>query len=122
MLTASSATAESRRPSKATHIESTDHRVQPWNHLTTTDMYNYQTEKPKLFTEDGQVMFLRVRDQVKTLLNTAGAVRAQEALKNASGDSWMMLACLDRLVELREIRELPNAKAPAQHRVFVAVG
>ncbi len=85
-------------------------------------MYNYETEKPKLFTEDGQVMFLKVRDQVKKLLAEAGAVRAQEAWKGVCGDSWHMLACLDRLVELREIRELFDHSVPAQYRVFVAVG
>jgi hypothetical protein len=85
-------------------------------------MYNYQTEKPRLFTEEGQVMFLKVRDQVKKLLAEAGAVRAQEAWKGVCGDGWQMIACLDRLIELREIRELPDVKAPAQHRVFVAIG
>ena len=83
-------------------------------------MYHYETEKPSLFTEDGQVMFLKVRDQVHRLLAQAGAVRAQEAWRNVCGDCWMMLACLDRLVELQEIRELSDAKAPGQHRVFVA--
>lgn len=88
--------------------------------LTANTMYNYETEKPRLFTEDGQVMFLQIRDKVKGLLIESGAVRAQEAWKGVSGDTWMMLACLDRLVELREIRELADIHAPAQHRVFVA--
>ena len=95
----------------------------PNGHSTTENtMYNYQETKQRLFTEDGQVMFLKVRDQVKKLLAEAGAVRAQEAWKGVCGDSWMMLACLDRLVELREIRELNDVKAPGQHRVFVAIG
>ena len=85
-------------------------------------MYNYETEKQRLFTEGGQVTFLKVRDQVKKLLAEAGAVRAQEAWKGVGGDSWITLACLDRLVELREIRELSDVKAPGQHRVFVAIG
>ena len=84
-------------------------------------MYHYETEKPSLFTEDGQVVFLKIRDRVKSLLMEAGAFRAQEAWKTCGGgDTWMMLACLDRLVELREIRELNDTLAPAQHRVFVS--
>lgn len=83
-------------------------------------MYNYETEKPRLFTESGQVMFLKVRDNVKELLHKAGAVRAQEAWTQVCGDSWIMLACLDRLVELKEIREISSDGVPGQHRVFVA--
>lgn len=84
-------------------------------------MYAYQTERPKLFTEDGQVLFLKIRDRAQQLLREAGAFRAQECWKEIGvGDSWMFIACLDRLVELREIRELPDVKAPSQHRVFVS--
>ena len=54
----------------------------------------------------------------------------QEAIQTLSGDSWTMLACLDRMVELGEIREIREREVlvpyndviegPAQHRVFVA--
>lgn len=84
--------------------------------------YSYKTERPKLFTEEGRVMFMKVRDNVKELIKTAGAVRAQEAWRGVSGSSWLMLACLDRLVELREIREIPYAECPGQHRIFVSIG
>lgn len=85
-------------------------------------MYDYQSERPKLFTEAGQIMFLRVRDRVKTAVQTAGAVRMQEAMGAAgSGDSWTQLACVDRLVELGELREVTAGVGVAsQHRVFVA--
>jgi hypothetical protein len=44
----------------------------------------------------------------------------QEAILNAGGgDSWTMLACVDRLVELGEIREIVQADVPGQYRVFV---
>lgn len=84
-------------------------------------MYNYQEEKPNLFTEEGQTMFLSIRDRVKELLAAAGAARAQEAMRAAAGgSSWTMLACLDRLVELREIREVTGPDVAGQHRVFVS--
>jgi len=84
-------------------------------------MYTYEIERPKLFTEEGQVMFLQIRDNVKALTKVAGAVRAQEAWKGVGGDGWLMLACLDRLVELREIREITDATEYGQSRVFVAI-
>ena len=87
-------------------------------------MYDYMAEKPKLFTEQGQVMFLRVRDWVKGTLRSAGCFRMQEACAAAgSGDGWTMLACVDRLVELGEIREVTARQhVPGQYRVFVRSG
>lgn len=84
-------------------------------------MYTYSKERPKIFTEDGQEMFLKIRDQVHGLLEKSGAVRMQEAINNTSGDSWQMLACVDRLVELKEIIEItPTGSVAGQHRVFVS--
>jgi hypothetical protein len=84
-------------------------------------MYNYQTEKPKIFTEDGQVMFLKIRDKIQQLLKQSGAVMVQNVLRGITGDSWMMMACVDRLVELGEIKEITKENVAEQHRVFVAV-
>ncbi len=86
-------------------------------------MYIYETEKPGLFTEIGQVTFLTIRDKTKELIKTAGSARAQEMMNAAkSGNTWLFLACIDRMVELGEIREITNPeKVVAQHRVFVSV-
>lgn len=86
----------------------------------TRAMYSYQVERPKLFTEDGLTLYVEIRDRVKRLLAEAGAVRADAAIKGSTGDSWLMLACLDRLVEAGELREVTDPKVPGQHRVFVA--
>ena len=82
-------------------------------------MYNYQSEREQLFTEAGQRMFLRIRDNVQKLLSTAGAVRMQEAIRNNAGDSWEMLACVDRMVELGELVEIKQSGCAGQHRIFV---
>ena len=37
-------------------------------------MYSYQRERPNLFTEEGQRMFLKIRDRVKSLLGQAGRI------------------------------------------------
>lgn len=84
-------------------------------------MYNYETEREAIFTEKGQKVFLQIRDKVKLLIDTAGAVRMQEIIQGCSGlDSWGMLACVDRLVELNEIKEITCDSVAGQHRVFVS--
>jgi len=81
--------------------------------------YQYLVERPTLFTDEGQRMFIQIRDNVKRLLGQAGAVRMNKAIANVSGDSWQMLACVDRMVELDELQELTDNVA-GQDRVFVA--
>lgn len=82
-------------------------------------MYKYSEQRPRIFTEDGQVDFLKVRDNVNRLLDVAGAVSMERAISVISGDSWEQMSNVDRMVELGEIRELPRAKIAGQHRVFV---
>lgn len=82
-------------------------------------MYNYEDLKKELFTDQGQRMFLQIRDRVNVLLKDAGAVRLQEAISKTTGDSWTMLACIDRMVELGELKEITGSAVPAQYRVFV---
>ncbi len=81
-------------------------------------MYIYKNERERIFTEEGQVMFLKIRDKIYKFLKMAGAFKMDEAIGNCSGDSWMMLACVDRLVELGEIEEI--TRDGRQNRVFVA--
>lgn len=83
--------------------------------------YHYETEKPKLITEEGSVMFTAIRDRAKHLLREAGAFTMDAAIRGARcGNSWTMLACVDRLVELGEIREVTRrGEVAGQDRVFV---
>ena len=82
-------------------------------------MYNYETEKPFLFTDEGQRMFLKIRDRAFALIKTAGVARMDRIMDaGVSGSSWSMLACVDRMVELGELREIPQDRVPGQHRVF----
>lgn len=86
-------------------------------------MYNYKDGKSQLFTEDGQVVFLQVRDTVQRLLKESGAIRMLEVMRCVSGaGDWMKMCCVDRLVEIKELRELSYGKQEVadQHRVFVA--
>lgn len=84
-------------------------------------MYNYQKEREKVFTERGQEMFLKIRDNVHRLLKHSGAVMLENAISGVTGDTWLMLACIDRLVELKEIREIvQQGEVAGQHRIFTA--
>lgn len=83
-------------------------------------MYSYEKEKPEVFKEENQKDFLRVRDNAKRLFTEAGAARLDMLIKGLTGSSWIMLAYVDRLAELGEIRCLnDDGETPAQHRVYV---
>lgn len=83
-------------------------------------MYRYPELKPKLFTEEGSVTFTQIRDRVKRLLAEAGAVSMGAAIRGSTGDTWTMLACVDRMVELGELRDVTIGLAVSgQDRVFV---
>lgn len=82
--------------------------------------YNYFDERDGLFSDVGQRLFLTVRDRVCELLARAGAVSMIAAISGFSGSSWAAMACVDRLVELGEIREVTPEGVAGQDRVFVS--
>lgn len=83
-------------------------------------MYSYEREKSKLFTDEGQRLFLKMRDAAFELCKEAGCVRMQEMMRTCDGDTWTMLACADRMVELGELVEIVPAseRVAGQHRIF----
>ncbi len=80
--------------------------------------YDYETEKAFVFTDKGQKMLLSVRDNAFRLISIAGAARIDKILANQIGDSWAMLACVDRLVEIGDLIKLPDEGAMTQFRVL----
>ena len=87
-------------------------------------MYVYEQQRDTLFTDAGQRILLGVRDQVRDMLATSGAVTMEKATKLPRGvgaaDTWELMACVDRLVELGELREI-SQPCRGNDRVFVAV-
>ncbi len=79
--------------------------------------YDYATERPGLFTEEGQEMFIKIRDKVKSLLKTSGAFRGVEAFGGVCGDNWAQQACLDRMIEMGEI-VCVRSECWTQYRVY----
>lgn len=83
--------------------------------------YSYAEYRPYVFTEDGQTTFLKIRDKTKALIKQAGVARCDKMTADCIGLNWDHLACVDRLVELKEIHEIPNTMSGAgQHRIFIA--
>lgn len=84
-------------------------------------MYNYQIEKQWISTLEGQRDMLRVRDWVKDILQSAGAFTLQNAVDICkAGDSFSRIACVDFLVELGEIEEVPGQTCASQYRIYRA--
>lgn len=80
--------------------------------------YNYQEQKAKLDTAEGRDILLKVRDNALKLLEKSGAFQASFAW--CTGDTWIMMAVLDYMVERGELVELSKAGTWAQYRVFTA--
>lgn len=78
-------------------------------------MYKYDDFKEWLFSDEGQRTFLGIRDHANQLLDTAGAFQLGKIIE---GYAWESMACIDRMVELEEIREISEPGAAAQHRIF----
>lgn len=70
--------------------------------------YVYQEQRKVVFTDEGQRLLLKVRDRAVSLLEQAGAFTIGKVTRGISGDSWELLACVDRLVELGECRYLTD--------------
>ena len=83
-------------------------------------MYSYEAERPKLFTEDMQRIFLQVRDKAAGLVAKSGAVLMGNIITGIGGtDTWKLMACVDRLVELGELREVSCQPGRGQDRIFI---
>jgi len=82
-------------------------------------MYNYETEKANLFTPSGVKQLMEVRDQVKYLIDNAGAFTGGKI--SVAGDSWTTLAALDYLVEEGELVKLrKDSECWGQYQVYAS--
>jgi hypothetical protein len=69
-------------------------------------MYDYKTERPNLFKEDGVAMLLKIRDNAYRLIDHSGAATVEKMIANVTGSSWTMLAAIDYLAEREEILKM----------------
>ena len=83
--------------------------------------YYYETERPKIFTEEGVEMLNAIRTTAEACIKQSGAVRFDKAVNNVSGDTWLMLACLDYLCEIGILVLVSDrATTVAQHQVYTS--
>jgi hypothetical protein len=84
-------------------------------------MYNYNEQKEKLLTTSGFNAFIQVKANAEKLLKEAGAFKLHNVIQGVSGagSSWTLLACVDKLVENKEIKEIPQIDRISQDRIFV---
>ena len=70
--------------------------------------YDYQQERQKILTDEGQKALLRMNREATQLLDVRPVFWLEELLRKASlpGDAWFQLALVDRLVELGQFREV----------------
>lgn len=83
-------------------------------------MYKYESMKSVLFTDAGQRKFIKTIDFVKEVIQKAGCVRMDVVLSRIGGDAWEVMACVDRLVELGELKEVLQCGAFGQDRIFIS--
>ena len=83
--------------------------------------YAYPVERKKIFTGGrGQVLFLKIRDRAKKLIEQSGAAMQCYITQDiGTHDSWEAAACIDRLVELGELRVVIRDSCHMQHRIFI---
>ena len=81
--------------------------------------YNYQIDKEQIFTEEGLVTFLKIRDRTLDILIRYGSVMMEDALKAVTGNNWFHMACVDHMVTLGDIVEvIRTPDTPGQYRIF----
>jgi len=83
-------------------------------------MYKYEDYRPFLFSEEGQVVFLKKRDIIKDMLNKSKYVDLEDIVRNTSGSNFETIACVDRMLELNEIVEMTdkNSVKISNFRIF----
>ena len=82
--------------------------------------YNYQKQRPHIFTEQGVRDLITVRGTVSNCIAIAGCVRMDKAISRLTGGAWNMLAIVDYLVEVGELREVfVGQNVTGQHRIFM---
>ena len=82
--------------------------------------YDYERQKKTyLFTDEGQRDFIKLRDNVHTLIKESGVFMAQNAWKClGTYNAWDAMACTDRLVEIGEIEEVER-KCLSQEKIYI---
>ena len=77
--------------------------------------YNYEEMREELFTEDGVGLLMQMRDHSTKLLFQAGAFSFDKITRTITGDTWLMLAALDYMIERKEIKKVYEPSNTKNH-------
>ena len=77
--------------------------------------YSYEDECHTLFTPRGIKKLLNVRDRIDDLLQKSGACQSGKVIDGVAGDSFQMLACMDYLESIGEIKKISSDGALKYH-------
>lgn len=80
--------------------------------------YKYENEKAGIFTERGVKLLLKMYDNALRMIEYSGAAMMCNLREDCSGDSWLMMACVDYLVEMERLHELTKPGTMGQYRTF----
>lgn len=81
-------------------------------------MYNYPEVRPEIFTDSGRQKLEVIRQKVSQHLGNSPSITLVQAISGALGDTWVNMACVDRMVELGELEEIDVRAKIAQDRTF----
>lgn len=83
-------------------------------------MYNYESHRQWLTTEEGARAVGMAVNHVEERLDPAGAATMARLMPMSAPDSWRAMATVDYLVECGVLLELEQVRKPAgQDRVFI---
>ena len=80
--------------------------------------YHYETQKKNLFTEQGLQLVIDTRENIKGLLNSAGAFTVSALYRRYTGDSWDLLAAIDYIEQQGFIRCVSGPFANSMDTVY----
>ena len=81
--------------------------------------YIYEIERENIFTEGGTKLLLKIYDNALRMIECSGAVMMGNLWRDCTGDSWLLMACVDYLVELERLHEVTEPGTMGQYRVFI---
>lgn len=83
--------------------------------------YSYEQERAKVLAPERQDQFIHGRDRLLKAIEPTGAILWMKAMQFFNtGSSWTDMACVDRMVELGDLRRVhQNGRVSGQYEVFV---
>lgn len=82
-------------------------------------MYDYQTERPHIFSDTGMEECLKIRENITRLCRQSGACTIEKAIACVTGSNWRHLAIVDYLAEKGHIRIITDEFMRTQDNIIV---